>query len=647
MPEAIKRTIGESRTDFEPIRRQMVSRAEDAGDGLLELSISSDTPIEDWPGEFLILDHSPNSVRMERIKTAGVGRDRHHGPQVCAVERAELDANKLRVAVRFCSDDNSQNFERDSREGTRKNVSVDANVHSAILVEQREDGSEVWRAIDWEPLGFAYEPYPADISVGVTRSADSDPEQKKPKIQRTKAKPMPDEITTEDPASISIADLRLEIEGEVRRSVEKDVRENTIKSVSANTTKVLELGSKYKCEDLAREAIKNNWSIEEFQGKLIERGAEKKAPIGRQSTDADRIGCSDDEAKQFSIIRAARTVFEGKTLDGIEGEMSTAVAKQIGRDAQAHGFFVPKEVRRLQNMVQGDVSRQLIGRAMTAGNFLTGGATVPDQMMDMIELLRNMALVFAMGARRMDDIVGDIVFPRQTSGASILDKSETGTPIETELGTDDIKGTPHRLTAFIAATRQLLAQSSQDVEAWIREDLMLQTALKLDFNALFGTGADAQPIGIANTTGVGGVTFSTTATRAKIIAFETAVNVANALMGTLGYVTSPAAAGALKNAKVDSGSGKFLWEGPVVDGILNNYKAMSSNQVPASGTYASRMIYGNWRDLLVLFWAGTEIIVDPYSAKKTGKIEIQIERMYDLVVRHPESFAVSSDSAAQ
>jgi HK97 family phage major capsid protein len=642
MPEEIKRSIGDKRTDFENIRRDMVSRAEAAGDGLLELSISSDTPIEDFPGEFLALDHSPNSVRMERIQTAGVGRDRHDGPQVCAVERAELDANKLRVAVRFCSDENSQNFERDSREGTRKNVSVDAKVHAAVLVELRDDGSELWRAIDWEPLGFAFEPYPADISVGVTRSAESEP-----KIKRKKAKPMPEETTQTDEQSVSIADLRREIEAEVRRDVESQVRDNAISNVTANAVKVLELGEKYNCPDLAREAIQKGWPIEEFQGKLIERGTEKKAPVGRQSADADRIGCTDDEAQQFSILRAARTVFAGKPLDGIEGEMSAAVAKQIGRECQAHGFFVPKEVRRLQNIVQGDVSRHLISRAMTAGNFLTGGATVPDQMMDMIELLRNMALVFAMGARRMDDIVGDIVFPRQTSGSTITDKSETGTSLETTLGTDDIKGTPHRLTAFIEATRQLLAQSSQDVEAWIREDLMVQTALKLDFNALFGTGADAQPIGIANTTGVGGVTFGAAATREKIIEFETDVNVANALMGMLGYVTSPAAAGKLKNKAVDAGSGKFVWEGSVIDGILNNYKAMSSNQIPATGTYANRMIFGNWRDLLILFWAGTEIIVDPYSNKKDGKIDIQIERMYDIVVRHAESFSVSTDSAAQ
>lgn len=639
--------IGTERTDFgdEPLQRSFaadISRAE-GSDALLELSISSDKPLPDFYNTLLILDHNPGSIRMERLQSAGVGRDRHFGDQVCAVERAWLDANKLRVAVRFCTDERSQAIERDADAGTRKNVSVDATIHRAVLEEIRDDEVEIWRALDWEPKGFAWEPYPQDITVGVNRSAETP----KKNIQRKKDTTMPDENKTNAPteSGLDFAELKRQMKAEAKEEIRNDIHVELSRGFADKTTKIMELADKYNQTELAREAIKENWGIEKFQAMLIERGASARTPVGQQSANADRVGCTREEAQQFSIMRAARLAFAGKPLDGIEREMCDEVSRNLGRDPQANGFFLPREVRDLAMPVESAMGA--IARTMAAGDFLKGGSAVPTIKMDMIELLRNLAVVFAMGATRMDDIVGDLSFPRQTSGADVKDKSETGTSEETDQGTDDVKATPHRLTAFTAVTRQLMAQTSSDVEAWVREDLIIQAALQLDFNAMFGLGSGGASLGVYNTPGVGNVTFGASPTRAKIIEFETKVNVGNALMGSLGFVTSPAAAGKLKDTKVDAGSGKFLWDGSVVDGMLDAYKAMSTNQVAATGTYANRLLFGDWRQLMVIFWAGTEIIVDPYSAKKTGKVEIQIERMYDTIIRHPESFCTSTDSAAQ
>jgi len=453
----------------------------------------------------------------------------------------------------------------------------------------------------------------------------------------------PETTQAPDNQSMSITDFRREILPDLVTSITKTVQLDIQRSTD-ETNMILELGTKHGQMELAREAMSANMPVQEFQSKLIDAVTKKQADsIGRQNPNADSVGCSDKEAKRFSILRACRMMAARQPLDGIEGEMNKEVTKKIGRENQDFGFYLPKEVRDLSR----GVSPNAVQRAMSAGNFLQGGATVPDQQMDMIELLRNQALIYNLGASRMDDLVGDIVLPRQTSSATITDKSETGTSLTTAVGTDDLKGTPHRLTAFIPVTRQLLAQSSEDVENWMREELMLETALKLDYNALFGNGADGAPMGIFNLSGVGTVTFGAAATRAKLIDFESALNAANALMGTIAYATSPAAAGALRKVKVDAGSAKFLWEGSVLDGVLDNYRGVSSNQVPATGTFANRLILGDWRQLLTLFWAGTEIIVDPYTAKKQGQIEIQIERMYDILVRHPESFVKSTDSAAQ
>jgi HK97 family phage major capsid protein len=172
---------------------------------------------------------------------------------------------------------------------------------------------------------------------------------------------------------------------------------------------------------------------------------------------------------------------------------------------------------------------------------------------------------------------------------------------------------------------------------------MKQLALQLDTEALYGTGADGQPIGLVNQTGINSITYGAAATWAKVVEHETTVEVDNALLGALAYLTSPSAKGKWKTKSKDTGSGMFIW----ADNMVNGYPAVSSNQIPATGTYANRSIFANWSDMLVGFWSGMEIIVDPYTQKKDGKIEIQIEQMWDTALRHPESFSLSTDSAAQ
>lgn len=618
--------------DLGEIQRSfMIERAEESDD-LIKMSVSSEAAIQDWPGRFMILDHSPESVRMERIKNAGVGRDRHFGRQICSVERAELEDDKLQVWVRFCNDQAAQDFKRDVMDGIRRNVSIDAEVFAASLVEERDD-ADVFRATDWEPLGFAFEPYPADTNVGVGRSLESQKTNEAPNVivQRKEDKTMPEEN------NVSLEQIRDEIRAEERSAIQRELRDAKQATQSNEThAKMFTLARKYGCEDLAVEAVNSGMSLDNFQGKLLEqvdlqRSAE---PVGTQNPDSANAGITQDEARQFSVVRACRGALSGN-LDGFEAEMSQEISRKLKRDPQQGGFFVPAEV--------SAVAMPVRRATMAAGNFATGGATVPTEMMSMIELLRNMTVVEAAGARVMNDLQGDLTFPRQKSASTITNKEETGTSEETNQETDDLKATPHRLTAYVPFTRQLLAQSSTDVEAWLREDLMTEAALKMDKEALFGTGASGQVKGLFNLTGTKSLTYGAAATWAKVVEHETLIETANALMGSLAYVTNPSAKGKWKTKSKDAGSGQFIWQ----NNLVNEYRALATNQIETTGTYANRSIFGNWRDMLILMWSGMEIIVDPYTSRKQGKIEIQVEKMWDMIVRHPESFSLSSDSAAQ
>jgi len=641
MSKQIERKTGDTRTEFdETLKRSFrIERAESDpnDDELISMTISSEAEIEDFPGEAYILDHSPESIRLERLQTAGVGRDTHGGDQVCSVERVDLVDRKIKVGVRFCSGARAQEIREDVKRNIRRNVSIDASIHSAVLQEMRGDGAlEVYRATDWEPLGFAFEPYPADINVGVNRSATT----RKKKTE--KASTM--EKENKDPQSINLDALRAEIKKEAVAEVQRELADaKAFKDNAGQMATMVALGRKYDCVDLAETAIKDGMGLAEFQTKILERAENhvEKTIVGRQDPEAMTVGMDKKDVKDFSIVRATRLMASGRPVDGLEGEMSKELERKLGKEAQ--GLFIPSDITNAQVSRMSKGVRDTIARTtMAAGNYATGGATVATDTLSMIELLRNLAVVFQLGARRLDDLQGDIEIPRQITGTTITSKSETGTSAESNPTFDSLKLTPHRLTAFVPVTRQLLAQSSEDVEAMIREDLMTQLAIKMDSLAIFGDGADGEPIGLVNVSGINSVTYGAAATWAKVVESETTVAVDNALMGSLAYLTSPTAKGKWKAKSKDTGSGQFIWEGNEVNG----YAALASNQIPATGTYANRSIFGNWAEMLIAMWAGLEIIVDPYSAKKTGQIEIQVEKMWDTAL-HPVSFCLSTDSAAQ
>ena len=73
---------------------------------------------------------------------------------------------------------------------------------------------------------------------------------------------------------------------------------------------------------------------------------------------------------------------------------------------------------------------------------------------------------------------------------------------------------------------------------------------------------------------------------------------------------------------------------------------MGSGGAPTGGTNHG-LIYGNWADVLIgQFGGAMEMIVDPYSLKKQGLIEVTSFQMADVAIRHPGSFAVGINLAA-
>jgi HK97 family phage major capsid protein len=363
------------------------------------------------------------------------------------------------------------------------------------------------------------------------------------------------------------------------------------------------------------------------------------------------------ETKSFSVARLLLARAEpnnraAQEAAAFELEASAAaVDAHVKAGAEApRGVVLPSEV--MSSSFMGELvglrdSRQLpahlqnMARLLSAGTSTDGAELVATDLLagSFIDVLRNASMVMAAGATTLPDLTGNVAIPRKTSGsAGGWIATEGGDGAESEPQFDQVTLAPKNVVAWMEYTRQLLQQSTPSIEAILRMDIAMGLATTIDLACLYGSGASGQPTGITLTTGINAPTAFAAAvpTYAEVVAMETAVAVDNALVGNLSYMMRAEMKGALKSTEKASGTAQFVWE---PGNTVNGYAAGITQQVTSGDIF-----FGNWPDLLIGMWGGLDLLVDPYSNSKSGKIRLSAFQTVDLAVRHPVSFCFNNDT---
>ena len=563
----------------------------------VSMALSSEEPVERSFG-IEILEHSEDAIDLSFLRSGRAPLLLDHNPekQVGIIESVDLDgsARRLRATVRFGRNGLAREAFDDVVDGIRANVSI-----GYAINEMERQGKDKYVAKSWRPVEASLVSIPADVSVGVGRSeeASSNP----PTVTvRTEEIPMTNEV---DVAAR---------EAEVRKTAQKEAAQ------------IVELGARHNQSEMAQRAIAEGRSVSEFRGELLDVIGSERA------LESQDIGMTDKELKKFSLVRAIHALANptdrrAQEAAAFEFECSEAAANEFGRAAQ--GIMLPTDVMRTW--------KRDLNSADEADLF---GEDYRGQ--DFIDVLRNASSVMQAGARTLNGLSGDVRIPKKTAAASASwIATEGGAATESEMTVGNIAMTPKTLGAFTDVTRQLMIQSSMDVEALIRDDLATAIALAIDLAGLEGSGASGQPTGILNTTGINSVTDFAAAnpTFAEVVTLETALAEDNALMGNLAYILPASMYGALKTTEKASGTAQFVVE---PGGTINGYRSIVSNQGTAGNLY-----FGNFSDLLVGFFGGLDLVVDPYTASTTGTVRVVALQSMDVAVRHAVSFAVGNDGA--
>lgn len=390
------------------------------------------------------------------------------------------------------------------------------------------------------------------------------------------------------------------------------------------------------------EAIEEKREQDEFTKRNV---ILKGFPVG----DAPKETKEEKNLRNFSVVKMIRSVVDNKPLDGIEKEVHEEGVKEARLNSQEIlGIAIPSYL--IQNR----------DNSVTAGSQPADGAAIVEKDvrddLSMLDMLRNELVCRRLGATYLNDLVGNVAFTRLTERPVATWKSEIAQLDKSNMKFAADELTPKRLGTYTVQSLQFLRQTSPSIERLTRQEIAYSIAEGVDVAAIAGTGADGQPTGILNHSGV--ATLNTASlgaaglgtnggalTRGSLIKLRTALLARNIRGRRLAFLLNAATQGTLTNTPIATGSDKFILEG----NDLLGYPTVMSNMVPSNldkgdaDGILSAMIFGDWSELYIAQWGGIDLLVDPYTMAGTGQVKIVAQGFFNVLIHRPEAFVYYKD----
>ena len=577
---------------------------------------STETPVDRNFG-VEILDHDRGSVRMDRLeKRAPVLLNHSMSDQLGVVERATIDPDrKGRAVLRFGRGRLSTEVFNDVVDGIRSQVSVGYRIHQ---MEKVDDKKLTYRAVDWQPFEISIVPTGADSMAIVGRSENKN---FKTQIVERNSK-METQIIQESAPKVN----------------ENAIREQVQKAEFKRIQEIESYGQEHSEVELARTFIQDGKSVADFQTAILDKIKNRKPE------EVHAIGLTKKETRSFSwmkLIRAMANPHDRKLQEdaSFEFEASRAQADKNGIDPQ--GAWVPADVIYGQNYQ--DQQRDLTVGTNTAGGFTVQTDVLADSFID---VLRANMVFDKVGVTELNGLNGKVSIPGSDAGSQAYWVAENGAVTESDQTFISRSLNGLQVGAMTDISANLMKQSSIDVEAFVRNDIAMTLASQIELQGLTGNGTSNRPIGVYNTTGVGGVTINgaNAPDWGDVVDIWTGLASNNALRGNLNWVgASTITANMMKTFRNGTGSDRPILDDTV--GMNGEHRLMTypyyitENNVEAG---KSLLTFGDWSSLVMGSWGnGLDLKIDPFTNSSTGATRIVGLYLVDFAVRTPKSFSAS------
>lgn len=369
----------------------------------------------------------------------------------------------------------------------------------------------------------------------------------------------------------------------------------------------------------------------QFRAAVLTEDADR-AKIETRDKQADDF---EKECRSFNLSALVSAITDGKALSGREAEVTQELEQRQG-PSQKGGVLVPWEALTLETRADVPV--------MTPNSEAGNLASRP--VMTALERLFADSAAERFGFRTVA-VSGKPSWPEMVAGASAHWVAEgqgvDAEPITTTSKTPQI----HTVTARYLLSRQSVKENPA-LESVLRRDLSGVIREAVDWAAFNGAGgATAEPAGIFTQLDAAGRTIDVGAAASFGFLLSRAVQIMET--AKLADLTKVKIAGApiLLETLVDD-----LVEGTAVSALdrlkttlgLPVFSSQVSATAPrdATGRGASNVLIGAPEGLaLIPTWGAPELIVDPYSESKSGKIALTVFSFVDVLIQRLETHFIA------
>lgn len=613
------------------------------GDNLIELSFASATPYlrtDDGYTYNEILVISDEAVNWNRLvdQKCPVLLDHDMTKQIGVVEKAFISDEKLKAIIRFSESDLAQEILKDIKDDIRRNVSFGYIINEYKTEPVKGKPNNVY-ITNYEPYEISIVSCPADPNVGYKRDLNVEikdvDDMKKSKKEIEEEKITSEETTENEEKSVKEAEVvetekneamveTIQDTGEEKSDEEatEETEEETAEVVETEESEEEEIraaGELTGEEELAEECIKEKKSLQEFKNLIKE-----KRSINNKKVESKK---DIKNMNKFSITKAIRNAckqYKEDTTDSYENQVIEAnrrALKSIDNVSEYDVIVTKSQLRAL-------------GPSATVGAELINTDYLPSEY---TPALRPQITLEQTGYKSIPVNGNAISFTVNISGAQAAMYDLDGELTDSDMTFALKELRPRKEGVCVPIPYSLILQGRPEVDAIVEADIVNALAELKDKMILIGTGADNQPTGIVNSTGVNTLAPSAIFTWNGVCTAEKLIRDSNDYSTGLAWVMNGTNKVRFETTLKDAttGYGGFLCE----DDKIKGYPVFVNNALDDD-----TVILGNFGELVVCDFDGLFLKVDDITYIKRGAVQVVATACFDALVRRPRSFTVTKNA---
>jgi len=321
-------------------------------------------------------------------------------------------------------------------------------------------------------------------------------------------------------------------------------------------------------------------------------------------------------------------------------------------DADKALFYATGGQNSSKGMYPEDKEVQALLKQLSATTPSEGGFLIDEQYSrDMIPLLLSKTAIMELGARRIPMPGGNLNMPKLTGGATSYYLGENQNATKSQQSFGNIKLSSKKLVTLVPVSNDLIRNSSPEADRIIRDDMIQQMRLKIDYTAMYGDGTLFTPLGIKKSITTANISVSTAAITADLpgTMIGTLMN-ANTPMINVGWVFNSKTWAEFYNLKTTTN--QYIYRDEMNRGMLNGFPFKISNQITTANSTAGTTYYDIFLGDFSEFLFGDEMAFEFMASQEASWYDgtslqsafsldqtvLKITAKHDMALRHNTSF---------